>query len=785
MLKNYLRTALRNLMRNKTYGLLNILGLSVGVACAALIFLWVEDEVTYNHIHDNRDRLYKVMENQTYDGTTFTFGATPGPLAPSMVREIPGIKHTSRTNWGSRLLFSLGDKSIYEQGFYADSNFLTLFQFPLIKGNPSDLFTQLHSLVISEKMAKKFFGKEDPVGKTLRVNNDNEYVITGVFRDVPTNSTLQFDWLAPFDIYLNNNDWLQGWGSNGIQTWVELQPNADVKAINKTLYNYIFSKESEAIAKPFLFAMNDWRLYNRFDGGKQVGGRIEYVRLFTIIAWVILIIACINFMNLATARSEQRAREVGVRKVLGAGKRMLVTQFIGESILMSFIAVLIAVGLVIVFLPGFNTLVEKQLSINLGDPMHIAALVLIALVCGLVSGSYPSLYLSSFNPITVFKGLKIKGGSSAVFIRKGLVVVQFALSITLIIGTIIIYQQIQHIKKRQLGFDKDHVLFLELEGDMEERFAAIRNELVASGQIANAALSSSQVYVGGNNGDNFSWQGKDPNKSILITNTWASPEFINTLGIQLKYGRDFNPDGSTDSLNLIINESFAAVIGKENPVGDVVKFDTTSMTIVGVMKDFVYDDMYGKPGPLALFCYPQRTNYLFVRVRNDASITTALQKIESVVKTHAPGYPVEYNFLDQEFSNMFKSEMLIGQLSKLFAILAIFISCLGLFGLAAYTAERRTKEIGIRRVLGASVSGIAGLLSKDFMKLVGVAALIAFPIAWWAMQSWLEDFAYRINIQAWVFMAAGVIALVIALLTIVFQAIKAAIANPIKSLRTE
>ena len=439
MIRNYIKMAFRNLWKNKTYSFLNIFGLAVGIACAGLIFLWVDDELSFDHHNEKKDQLYQVFENQAYEGKTYTFSATPGVMAPAMVQELPGVKNACRLTWQQYTLLNLGEKAIYERGFYADSSIFSMFTVPFVKGTKQNAFQQLHSLVISEKMAAKFFGdQKDIIGKTLRVDNKEEHVITGVFTDLPANSTIRFDWLAPFKIYHDKNEWLNEWDNNGIQTFVELEKNADVAALNQKLYGYIESKDSSANAQPFLFSMNDWRLYNKFEEGKQAGGRIQYVRMFTGIAWIILLIACINFMNLATARSEKRAREVGVRKVLGAGKKILVAQFIGEAMVMAFLSLIVAVIIISIALPAFNNLVEKKLVLGLDDPFHIFSLLLIGLVCGVVAGSYPSLYLSSFNPIGVFKGLNLKG-SGAAYIRKGLVVVQFTISIILIISTIIVY----------------------------------------------------------------------------------------------------------------------------------------------------------------------------------------------------------------------------------------------------------------------------------------------------------------------------------------------------------
>ncbi len=785
MFQNYFKTAFRNLWKNKIYGSLNVFGLAIGIACAGLIFLWVEDEFSYNHNNSKRAQLYEILENQPFEGKTYTFSATPGLLAEAMKKEFPGIKNSCRLTWDNYTLFNLGEKSIYERGNYADSSIFGMFTIPFVQGKKENVFQQLHSLAVSEKMAKKFFGdQKDIIGKTLKVDNKEEYVISAVFKDFPQNSSIKFDWLSPFKIYHDKNEWLNHWDNNGIQTFVELEEKVDPGLINKKLDNYLKAKDTTIVAQPFLFSMNDWRLRSKFEEGKQVGGRIQNVRTFSIIAWIILLIACINFMNLATARSEKRAREVGVRKVLGAGKKILIAQFIGEAMIMAFVSLIIAVAIIYLILPSFNILVEKQLLIGLGNPLHFLSLILVGLICGLVAGSYPALYLSSFNPVWVFKGINLKG-NSATYIRKSLVVLQFTISIILIISTIIVYNQIQHIKNRDLGYNKDNVIQTALRGDMQKNFAVIKNQLLSSGYIENAAMSNlNQLYMGSSTG-NFNWEGKDPSKKVLVTQDFVGPEYIKTMGIHIAKGRGFYSDAKQDSSNVIINETFAKMIGKDGVVGTLLRQDTAKYTIVGVVKDFVFDDMYGKSDPLIFRCYPEYFGYMYVRLKKQANVEKAVAKIETIVKSNNPGYPFNYIFVDDEFDRQFKSEMLIGKLSRIFALLAIVITCLGLFGLAAYTAERRTKEIGVRKVLGASVAGIAGLLSKDFLKLVILSSLISFPVAWWLMHNWLQNYAYRIQISWWVFIVAAVLAIFIALFTISFQAAKAALANPVKSLRTE
>jgi len=794
MLRNFFRTTLRNLWKNKGYSFLNIFGLAIGIACAALIFLWVENEVNWDSFNVKKDRLYHVRENQKYETYTATFGSTPGLLAPAMQTEIPGIANTCRTSEGQMsFLFTIGDKSVYASGKYAEPSLFSMFTLPFMQGNAKTAFAQLYSLVITEKTAKKFFGNEkNVIGKTVRVDNKKDYVVTGVLKDIPENSSMQFEWVAPFEIWFQQSDWLHVWGNNSLSTYVELKPGVNSASVNKLLYNFIQKREPTSIARPFLFSMNDWHLYDQFENGKQTGGgRIEYVRMFSIIAWIILFIACINFMNLATARSEKRAREVGVRKVLGAGKKKLIVQFMGEALFMAMLAAIAAVIIILFALPAFNTLVQKNLSLSLNNPVHISALLLVTFVCGLIAGSYPSLYLSSFNPVFVLKGLKLKSGS-ATLVRKGLVVLQFAVSIVLIICTIIIYQQIQHVKSRQLGFDKNNLIEMDVQGDIAKNYSVIREEFLSTGVIENVALSDHTTIYGGNNTSGLIWQGKPAGAQILISTRYVTPEFMKTSGIKVLEGRDFQPADSvfTKSINVLITKSFEKLMGKESAVGKIIRYegDTsgTVATVVGVVNDYVYGDMYGTPDPVLFVCTaPQNTTLMYVRTKPQANIEQALAKIEAVMKKNNPAYPFDYRFVDDEFNNMFLSEMLISKLSRVFAALAIIISCLGLFGLAAYTAERRTKEIGVRKVLGASVSTIAALLSKDFLQLVLISCIVAFPVAWWAMHNWLQSYSYRINIDPWVFVIAGMAAMLIAVVTISFQSIKAAIANPVKSLRRE
>ncbi|MEP6948612.1 MAG: ABC transporter permease [Ginsengibacter sp.] len=805
MLKGFFKNTIRYLWKNKGYSFLNIFGLAIGIACAGLIFLWVEDELNYDASNINKDRLYIVMMNSDVDAGVFTHSSTPGLMAQSLHNEIPGISNTARTTEGTTsALFNIGDKAVYASGMYADSSLFNMFTLPFVQGNAQGPFPQLHSFVITEKTAKKFFGDtKNVVGRTVRLDNKQDYVVTGVINDLPKNSSLQFEWLAPFKVWLQDNPWALEWGNFGVNTYVELNPGVNPTALNKSLYNYIQQKQGAqtSTVHPFLFGMNDWHLYDDFDNGKKTGrGRIQYVHLFSVIAWIILFIACINFMNLATARSEKRAKEVGVRKVLGAGKKGLVIQFIGEALFMAFLAAVAAVIIISLILPVFNTLVQKNLVAGLDNPGHILVLLFLVFVCGLVAGSYPSLYLSSFNPVFVLKGIKIKTGG-ATFIRKSLVVLQFTVSIVLIIGTIIIYQQIQHIKSRNLGYDKDNLIQMKIQGDMQKNFPVIKQDLLNTGVIENAALADHETISSGNNTTALDWPGKNAGSIIVISQRLVSPEFMQTTGMHIVEGRDFQPTDviefgdnhlpkdSAQVMNVIVTESLEKLLGKGTALGKTLQRqrdnNIVNMRVTGVVKDYVYGDMYGQSAPVLFYCIPQATSLMYVRANAKSDPEKIPAKIEGVMKKDNPAYPFEYQFVDDQFNAQFLSEMMISKLSRVFATLAIVISCLGLFGLATYTAERRRKEIGIRKVLGASVPGIAGLLSKDFLKLVGVSCIVAFPAAWWMMHSWLQNYQYRIDISWWIFLIAGIIAILIALVTVSFQAIKAAVANPVNSLKTE
>ncbi|HEX2846778.1 MAG TPA: ABC transporter permease [Chitinophagaceae bacterium] len=788
MLPIYLKTAFRNLWKNKTYSLLNISGLAIGITCAALIFLWVEDENTFNHNFTRHDSLYRIMQNEATDAGISTKSPTPGPLAAALKADIPGIKNSGRLSWAMDELVVVDNKSIKENGIYADPSIASMFSLNFKYGKAADALNEPQSVIISETLAGKFFGKENPVGKTLKMNGksaysvDGLYTITGVFADLPANCSYHFQWVSPYETWENANPWAKPWSNNMAETIVELNSPADVTAINKRLINYLSTKIEGSKNQCFLFSMNDWNLRDQFENGVQTGGKIKYVRLFSSIAIIILLIACINFMNLATARSEQRAKEVGVLKVMGAGRGRLIGKFIGESIFMSFIAVVLAIVMLYLLMPGYNSLIQKNLSPDLFDPFHITTLLAITLVAGLVAGSYPAFFLSSFNPVKVLKGMRIKNSKAVIFIRKGLVITQFSASVILIICTVIIYLQIQFIKNRDIGYNKNGLVYMDLQGAMKDHFSVIKNELIATGYVENAATSLHDALHVYSYGSGFSWTGKEPNLKVPIHSNVVSPEYISTMNLKLASGRDFY-EGNVDSGSVVINESMAKLMVTEGKVGNILNVGKNSLRIVGVIKDFIFNDIYGSGSPLVLICGNYSATVMALRFKPDANLTQALAKTEAVMRKENPGYPFEYKFADEDFNKMFTSETLIGKLASVFAMLAIFISSLGLFGLAAYSAERRTKEIGIRKVLGASVSGLTGMLSREFIQLSVLSCLIGFPVAQWIMHNWLQNYEYRTVIHWWVFALAGAVAVTVALMTVSFQAIKAAIANPVKSLK--
>ena len=785
MFRNYIKIAFRNIWKKRGYSALNIFGLAIGITCASFIFLWVEDELSFDTSIQQKELVFNVPTNQKYDGEWRTFfQATPGPLAAALKTEIPEIEKAARLR-NEGFLFTAGDEAIKSDGAYADPDIFDILSLHFLQGNVEDAFQSKESIVITEKVAHLLFGTTTAVlGKTIQIDKATSFKVTGVIKDLPQNTTYTFSSLIPFENFTDSREWTQGYGSFFTDAFVKLASGSDVQKVNEKVKNILPSRREDGDSQAILFSANDWHLRSEFKDGKIVGGRIEYVRLFSFIALIILVIACINFMNLSTARSEKRANEVGVRKTLGSDKKQLIFQFLTEAMLTAVFAALVSVFFLALLLPLYNTLIDKQLNLGLNDASHALFLMLVTIICGLLAGLYPAFYLSSFKPIDVLKGSRRQAGS-ATFIRKGLVITQFAVSILFIISTIVVYQQVQHVKNRDLGLNKDNLIELTANEAILKNRVPLAQELKASGKIEGVGFSNSNVLSAGNNGSGLKWQGGANSEDILVSFRYINSDYLKTTGIELLEGKGFSEMSEKDSTHILITQSFAKLMGAGSAVGKTVDDGSTLYTVIGVTNDYLYGDMYGTSDPVMFFNYPEEAQYMYLKANPKYRISEILSTLETTLKTFNPGYPFEYTFVDDDFNARFKSEQLVGNLSQIFALLAIVISCLGLFGLSAYTAEQRRKEIGVRKVLGSSVLGIVRLLSKDFMALVLIAIAVAVPLAWFMMHNWLQGFAYRISINWWVFVFAGFAAIGIALLTVSFQAIKAAIANPVKSLRTE
>jgi predicted permease len=783
MLFNNLKAGLRHFRQTRLYGLLNLFGLTIGIVCAGLIFLWIEDEMNFDGFAGNRDRVYMVKNKQKEGNSVVTVPYTPGPLGPAIKAEVPGVSHVSRVTLGMQLLCSTGEKNLYETGRYVDPDFFQVFPDGWKEGSAKSAFEQPQSVVISEKMAKAFFGAGHAYGQTLLLDK-KVYTVRGVLADLPQNISVPYDLLLPFSQYELINPSLQGWG-NQLVTWVEVDPSANLATANLLIAKIPYEKVKIENETMELYPLSRIHLYNRFDdGGHETGdGNIRYVRMFTLIGWIILAIACINFMNLATARSEKRGKEVGVRKVMGASKSSLIGQFAGESVLLSLIATLAAVLLIAILLPAFNQLVGKQIVLNLFEPQHILGIAIITLFCGFLAGSYPAFYLSAFNPVAILKSAHRKGREGLV--RKLLVMVQFGTTVVFIIASVVIYRQLTYTRQRDLGFKRDNLITMVVQGGLKKSFGSVKNQLITDGAIEDASLSLGTVLEGGYSSDGFNWPKHDPSKPVLISFELASPEYIHTMGMRISAGQDFDPVYAKDSNRVIINETLARMLQEKNPVGTVLTESGKRFTVVGVIHDFSFGNVFQTSAPFLMFVDTSQDQVLTMRVKNEGRLETNLAKISAVLKTANPGYPFNYQFVDEEFNAGFRAETLTGRLAGLFALLAVSISCIGLFGLAAYTAERRTKEIGIRKVLGASVAGVTGMLSRDFLLLAGISCLIAFPVAGWLMHAWLQGYYYRVSLNWWLFAGTGVLVVLIALLTVGAQAVRAALANPVRSLRSE
>lgn len=787
MLKNYLKVAFRNLWKNKGFSFINIAGLAIGMASAILILLWMQNEISYDDFHTQRDRIYEVWNRAEFSGALHCWNTTPKVLAGAMQRDLPEVEHTVRADWTNPHLFSVGDKRLMISGSAVDSDFLQVFTFPMVQGDPNTALNDEHSIVVTQSLAKSLFGREDAMGKVIRLDDKDNYQVTGILKDLPNNTRFDFQYLLPWTFVRKQGNDDPYWGNNSTRTYVLLKQNSTMASINAKLIGYKERYDSsEKHWEMFVYPMSRWRLHSHFEGSEETGGRITFVRLFGIVAAFILLIACINFMNLSTARSERRAKEVGIRKVVGAPRGMLIGQFIGESVLLSFFSALLAIGIVLVSLPGFNTLTGKHLYIPFGSAWFWVSAVGFILFTGLLAGSYPAFFLSSFQPVKVLKGT-FRAANALVSPRKVLVVLQFTFAITLIICTIIVKQQIDHARDRESGYDQGNLIYHFLTGDLEKNYDLVRQDLLREGVATAVCKTNSPITQNYSDTWGFEWKGKDPQDKTDFLMTDADRAMTATTGLQLVRGRDFDPeDYPTDSSGIILNEAAVKAMHFRDPIGQDIINDTMHFHVIGVVKDFIIESPYSPIRPMVIMGAKLGWfGVMHIRL-NDKNLTEAnLQKAAAIFKRYNPQYPFEYHFVDEEYSKKFDDEKRTGTLAGLFAALTVFISCLGLFGLATYMAENRIKEIGVRKVLGASVTGIATLLSKDFLILVLLSFIVAAPVAWIAMYKWLEGYPYRVDIHWWVFLMAAGLSAGIALLTVSFQAVKAGLANPARSLRSE
>jgi ABC-type antimicrobial peptide transport system permease subunit len=789
MLKNYLKITWRSLLRQKAFSLINILGLAIGMASAALILFWVQNEFSYDQFHTKKDRLYQVYNRSVFDGKLWCWGTTPKIMAKTLKQDYSQIEEVTHTT-GGNFLFTVGEKRLNIDGMFTDQGFLNIFSFPLVSGNQSTALKNNNSIVITEKLSKKLFGNDNAMGKVIKIDSNAYFTVTGVMKDLPNNTLFNFEYLIPWTYLKKIGGDDPNWGNNSCQTWALVKPNVTEEAANKSIINITRTHSNVKDIDVFLHPARKWRLYSNFDQkGHVSGGRIAIVKTFSIIAAFILLIACINFMNLSTARSEKRAREVGIRKVVGALRGSLISQFLGESILVAFISGAFALLIVQLSMSGFNLLTDKHLFVPYGNPWFWLASIGFIVFTGAISGSYPALYLSSFRPVSVLKGT-FKAANALITPRKLLVVVQFTFAVVLIICTIIVRQQLQYAQDRDTGYKKNNLVYVMMTGNMDKHFKLIKNELLSSGAASAVSKTSAPVTQGWSDSWDFLWAGKDISKKIDFNVFNTDGDLAKTMGLKVVEGRDIDAKNyPTDSTAILLNEAAVKIMGFKNPIGQIVKRGEApnyqELHVVGVVKDFILQSPYEPIKAMIIQGPKSWFNVIHFRLNNTNSTADNLKRAEKVFKKYNPDYPFEYNFIDQDYAKKFGDEQRIQTLAGLFAGLTIIISCLGLFGLAAYMAQNRIKEIGVRKVLGASVLGVTALLSKDFLKLVFVSLFIASPIAWYFMNKWLGDYNYRISISIWVFVSAALVTIVISLITISFQTIKAAIANPVKSLRSE
>jgi ABC-type antimicrobial peptide transport system permease subunit len=774
----------RNLYRFKTFSVINITGLAIGMASAILILLLVQNELSYDQFHEKKDRIYMLLNRVVINGKLECVG-TPSVLASVLKKNYPQVDEVTRLNGTGPIVLSVNDKQLEVRGMMVDSGFLKIFSYPLLQGNPEQALASPRSIVLTESFAKKLFADGAAMGKLVRVDSNSNFFVTGILRDLPSNTEFQFDYLLPWS-YMKEVGWEKsGWDNTDNGTIVLLKPGITEKMANDRFRDIVKTQAPGLEKELFVHPITKWRLWSRFENGKIVGGGIESVRLFCMLAGFILLIACINYMNLSTARSLKRAKEVGIRKVVGAGRFSIMLRFLGESIVISFLSVIICLSIVQIGIGGFNWLTWNNLSIPYRNLHFWLGIFGFALFTGLIAGSYPAFYLSTFRPIRVLKGT-FKTSYNLVSIRKILVVLQFSFAITFIICTIIIYRQIDFGSKRDPGYKRDHLAFVFVKGEMNKKYESIKDDLLKSTAVNAVTRSNSPICYAWKGDDNYTWQGSRAGEKIWFDEFQIDNDFIETTGLKIISGRDINTNKNPgDSSAILLNESASKLMGFKDPIGQVVRNNKVNWVVVGVIRDFISNSPFFITPPMILQGPKNNFGAISFRLNARNGLAENMKRVESIFKKYIPDYPIISRYVDEADTKKLEDEKRTGIQSALFGSLAILISCLGLFALAAYTAESRIKEIGIRKVLGASVSGITLLLSKDFVKLVLFSYVIASPIAWWLMHSWLQNYTYRVNIGWLVFVITGLLCLGIAIATVSYQAIKAALSNPVVSLRAE
>lgn len=793
MITNYLKIAWRTLVRNKRFSLINIFGLTLGITCSILILLWVQDERRIDAFHKNGPDLYQVYERNYYDGKVEAGYATQGLLADDLKRVIPEVRYAAGMEFaaapGTKNTLAVDNKIkvIKMSGFFAGADFFRMFSYPLLQGRPENALQSPNTIAISRRAAEEFFGSpEQAMGNTIRFDNTEALQVTAVFENLPSYSSQQFDFLRTWTDFVKQNDWVHHWGDQSPSSFIQLQAGTDPAKVEAKIKDFVYRympKHPDSRLELALQPYPEKYLHSKLKDGKVDGGRIEYVRLFTVIAAFILLIACINFMNLATAQSVKRAKEVGLRKVIGALRSSLISQFMGEALLLTFFSIIIALALTGILLPFFNQLTGKQLILPVAQPSFWLALSGLLLVTGFVAGSYPALFLSSLRPVKVLKG-QLKFGERSTFFRKGLVVFQFMLSMILIVGVIVIYRQVNYIQTHNIGYDRGNLVYIPIEGELATKYALFKEEATGLPGVEDVSKMRNSPTIIEHHTGSISWPGKAPNIQAPFADGVVGYDFVKTMKLQLKEGRDFSRDYSVDSTGFLLNETAVQRIGWKEPVGQVMSWGGRKGRVIGVIRDFHFASLHQAIEPL-IIRLDENWNWGTILVRTRAGRTKdAITGLEKLCKNINPKFPFTYQFSDEEFARLYQSEAMINQLAGCFAILAILISCLGLFGLAAFTAAQRTREIGVRKVLGATVPGITAMLSGDFLRLVMLAILVAFPVSWLIMDHWLEQFAYKTHIDWWIFVLAGGTMLLIALATVSYQSIRAALANPVKSLRS-